>query len=213
MKRILTATALSLAMFSTFTWAADAAPAAPASATSTAAGLSAQQVQDVAKVAQQGFTAMRDMQYARVALFRGYPDVATKLTNQAAGLLADDSTDWKSFIKSDKKAPLAGDNYVIINASIALSEDFVATPEKQKAIAKANEKLSKGDRKGALEALRLAGVGITETQYLMPLKQTRQAVTHAQALLKAGKYYEANLALKGAEEGIVTDSVTLVNAN
>ncbi|ACY83153.1 YfdX family protein [Edwardsiella piscicida] len=211
MKRILTATALSLAMFSTFTWAADAAPTAPASAAAAAAGLSAQQVQDVAKVAQQGFTAMRDMQYARVALFRGYPDVATKLTDQSAGLLADDSTDWKSFIKSDKKAPLAGDNYVIINASIALSEDFVATPEKQKAIAKANEKLSKGDRKGALEELRLAGVGITETQYLMPLKQTRQAVAHAQSLLKAGKYYEANLALKGAEEGIITDSVTLVD--
>lgn len=135
MKRILTATALSLAMFSTFTWAADAAPAASA-ATTAAAGMSAQQVQDVAKVAQQGFTAMRDMQFARVALFRGSPEVATKLTDQAAGLLADDSTDWKAFIKSDKKAPLAGDNYVIINASIALSEDFVATPEKQKAIAR-----------------------------------------------------------------------------
>ncbi|ELM3738102.1 YfdX family protein [Edwardsiella piscicida] len=200
MKRILTATALSLAIFSTCTWAA------PASTT-----LSAQQVQDVAKVAQQGFIAMRDMQYARVALFRGYPDVATKLTAQASGLLADDSTDWKSFIKSDKKAPLTGDNYVIINASIALSENFITTPEKQKAIAKANAKLSKGDNKGAMKELHLAGVGITETQYLMPLKQTRQAVVHAQSLLKAGKYYEANLALKGAEEGIVTDSITLAD--
>ena len=59
----------------------------------------------------------------------------------------------------------------------------------------------------------MAGVGVTETQYLMPLKQTQQAVKKAQQLLKEGKYYEANLALKGAEEGIITDSVSLVDAN
>lgn len=214
MKRILTATALSLAMMSTFTWAADGATTAPAATTTVSANvLTAQQAKEVAKVAQQGFNAMRDVQYARVSLFRGYPDVAQKLVDQAQTLLSDDSTNWKDFIKADKKTPLAGDNYVVINASISLAEDFVATPEKQKAIDNANAKFKKGDHKGAMEALRLAGVGVTETQYLMPLKQTQQAVKKAQQLLKEGKYYEANLALKGAEEGIITDSVSLVDAN
>lgn len=215
MKRILTATALSLAMMSTFTWAADSAATAPAATTTTVSTnvLTAQQAKEVAKVAQQGFNAMRDVQYARVSLFRGYPDVAQKLVNQANTLLSDDSTNWKEFIKTDKKTPLAGDNYVVINASISLAEDFVATPEKQKAIDSANAKFKKGDHKGAMEELRLAGVGVTETQYLMPLKQTQQAVKKAQQLLKEGKYYEANLALKGAEEGIITDSVSLVGAN
>lgn len=214
MKRILTATALSLAMMSTFTWAADGATTAPAATTTVSANvLTAQQAKEVAKVAQQGFNAMRDVQYARVSLFRGYPDVAQKLVDQAQTLLSDDSTNWKDFIKADKKTPLAGDNYVVINASISLAEDFVATPEKQKAIDNANAKFKKGDHKGAMEELRLAGVGVTETQYLMPLKQTQQAVKKAQQFLKEGKYYEANLALKGAEEGIITDSVSLVDAN
>ena len=214
MKRILTATALSLAMMSTFTWAADSAATVPAATTTVSTNvLTAQQAKEVAKVAQQGFNAMRDVQYARVSLFRCYPDVAQKLVNQANTLRSDDSTNWKEFIKADKKTPLAGDNYVVINASISLAEDFVATPEKQKAIDSANAKFKKGDHKGAMEELRLAGVGVTETQYLMPLKQTQQAVKKAQQLLKDGKYYEANLALKGAEEGIITDSVTLVDAN
>ena len=56
-------------------------------------------------------------------------------------------------------------------------------------------------------------IGVIENQYLMPLNQTRKAVAQAQKLLKAGKYYEANLVLKGAEEGIVVDSEMLVAGN
>ncbi|HEE1196103.1 TPA: YfdX family protein, partial [Klebsiella pneumoniae] len=114
---------------------------------------------------------------------------------------------------TDAKAKMIADRYVIINASIALSEDYVATPEKESAIQSANEKLAKGDQKGAIDTLRLAGIGVIENQYLMPLNQTRKAVAQAQELLKAGKYYEANLVLKGAEEGIVVDSEMLVAGN
>ena len=109
--------------------------------------------------------------------------------------------------------PLGYIPLVVINATIALSEDYVATPEKESAIKSANEKLAKGDQKGAIDTLRLAGIGVIENQYLMPLNQTRKAVAQAQKLLKAGKYYEANLVLKGAEEGIVVDSEMLVAGN
>ncbi|CDL16504.1 FIG00731653: hypothetical protein [Klebsiella pneumoniae IS46] len=34
-------------------------------------------------------------------------------------------------MKTDAKAKMIADRYVIINASIALSEDYVATPEKR----------------------------------------------------------------------------------
>lgn len=108
---------------------------------------------------------------------------------------------------------MIADRYVVINATVALSEDYVATPEKESAIKSANEKLAKGDQKGAIDTLRLAGIGVIENQYLMPLNQTRKAVAQAQKLLKAGKYYEANLVLKGAEEGIVVDSEMLVAGN
>ena len=130
----------------------------------------------------------------------------------AALRVADDAS-WAKFVKTDAKAKMIADRYVIINASIALSEDYVATPEKESAIQSANEKLAKGDQKGAIDTLRLAGIGVIENQYLMPLNQTRKAVAQAQKLLKAGKYYEANLVLKGAEEGIVVDSEMLVAGN
>ncbi|HAI1492918.1 TPA: YfdX family protein, partial [Escherichia coli] len=44
---------------------------------------------------------------------------------------------------------------------------------------------------------------------LMPLKQTRNALADAQKLLDKKQYYEANLALKGAEDGIIVDSEAL----
>ncbi len=45
---------------------------------------------------------------------------------------------------------MIADRYVVINATVALSEDYVATPEKESAIKSANEKLAKGDQKGLL---------------------------------------------------------------
>jgi hypothetical protein len=167
----------------------------------------------VLQVAVQGANAMRDVQFARLALFHGQPESAKKLTDDAAALLAADDASWAKFVKTDATAKMIADRYVVINATIALSEDYVATPEKESAIKSANEKLAKGDQKGAIDTLRLAGIGVIENQYLMPLNQTRKAVAQAQKLLKAGKYYEANLVLKGAEEGIVVDSEMLVAGN
>lgn len=43
----------------------------------------------------------------------------------------------------------------------------------------------------------------------MPLKQTRNALADAQKLLDKKQYYEANLALKSAEDGIIVDSEAL----
>jgi hypothetical protein len=43
----------------------------------------------------------------------------------------------------------------------------------------------------------------------MPLKATLTHVDKAIALTNAHKYYEANLSLKAAEDGLVVDSATL----
>ncbi|VTO13540.1 YfdX like protein [Klebsiella variicola] len=125
-----------------------------------------------------------------------------KLTDDAAALLAADDASWAKFVKTDATAKMIADRYVVINATVALSEDYVATPEKESAIKSANEKLAKGDQKGAIDTLRLAGIGVIENQYLMPLNQTRKAVAQAQKLLKAGKYYEANLVLKALKRAL-----------
>ena len=186
------------------------APVMASATTTTAAETATANVQkeaaDIMQVAVKGANAMRDIQLARLALFHGQPDSAKKLTNDAASLLAGDSSDWAKFVKAAPKAKMIDDQYVIINATIALSEDYIATPEKESAIKTANGKMAKGDWKGAVDTLQLAGISVLQTQYLMPLNQTRKAVASAQKLLSTGKFYEANLALKGAEEGIVIDS-------
>ncbi|EMW6553366.1 YfdX family protein [Citrobacter werkmanii] len=186
------------------------APVMASATTTTAAQTATANVQkeaaDIMQVAVKGANAMRDIQLARLALFHGQPDSAKKLTNDAASLLAGDSSDWAKFVKAAPKAKMIDDQYVIINATIALSEDYIATPEKESAIKTANGKMAKGDWKGAVDTLQLAGISVLQTQYLMPLNQTRKAVASAQKLLSTGKFYEANLVLKGAEEGIVIDS-------
>ncbi|WP_244567495.1 YfdX family protein [Escherichia coli] len=161
------------------------------------------------KAEQRGMEIMDDMQYARLALFSGDTGAADKLINRAEDLLKSDDKTWETVVRKDKKTPQEGDVYIIINSSLMLSEDFTVTPEKQKAIDEANKKLDKGDKKGAIEVLHLAGIDISETQWLMPLKQTQKKVNSAQKLMREGKYYEANLALKGAEDGVITDTVSL----
>lgn len=161
------------------------------------------------KAEQRGMEIMDDMQYARLALFSGDTGAADKLINRAEDLLKSDDKTWETVVRKDKKTPQEGDVYIIINSSLMLSEDFTVTLEKQKAIDEANKKLDKGDKKGAIDVLHLAGIDISETQWLMPLKQTQKKVNSARKLMSEGKYYEANLALKGAEDGVITDTVSL----
>ncbi|EAS9109571.1 hypothetical protein EIV52_21235 [Salmonella enterica] len=75
----------------------------------------------------------------------------------------------------------------------------------------ANEKLKKGDRKGAIEVLNLAGITVSESQVLMPLKATRNDIQKAINLFNEGKYYQSNLMLLSAEEGIILDTEVIQN--
>lgn len=213
MKRILVATALSLAIASSFTWA-DVKSNVENSVVSKMKSSTAQEAKELTDVANQGFEAMRNIQYARLAIFSGNTKLATELTTQAATLLNSDNVEWSKFVKQVNDPELAkNDQFVIIDATIAVGENYVATPEKQAAIDKANVKLKSGDQKGALQELRLANIAVNETQYLMPLNVTRQAVKDALKLLESGKYYEANIVLRDAEQAVAVVSVTLIDGN
>lgn len=112
-------------------------------------------------------------------------------------------------MKENKKPPFMGDSYVVINVTLELMENSTATLEQQKAIARANQQIQRGDHQGTLEDLHLAGIGVTEKEYLMPLQRTQQMVIEALELLKSKKYYEANFILQGVEQGIVINSETV----
>ncbi|EME9263179.1 YfdX family protein [Escherichia coli] len=196
MKRLIMATMVTAILASSTVWAADNAPVAAQQQTQQVK--QTQKTAAAERISEQGLYAMRDVQVARLALFHGDPEKAKELTNEASALLSDDSTEWAKFAKPGKKTNVNDDQYIVINASVGISESYVATPEKEAAIKIANEKMAKGDKKGVME-----------NQYLMPLKQTRNALADAQKLLDKKQYYEANLALKGAEDGIIVDSEAL----
>lgn len=213
MKRIIVATALSLALASSFSWA-DTNNKATKTVTSTLKSSTGEQVRELDAVSEEGFNAMRTIQYARLAIFSGNTELANKLNTEAAALLNDDSVEWSKFVKEATGSKvIKGEQYIVINASIAIDENYVVTPEKQPIIDKANAKIKSGDEEGALEELRLAGIAVNETQYLMPLNFTKKAVADAGKLLKDGKYYEANLALLNAEQAVIVDSVTLIQGH
>lgn len=204
MKRFFTAAVITAALASAPSLASAQETAAPVLATAH------QKAAEAMNIAEQGFSALQDVRMARLAIFQGVPEHAVTLTDAAAKLLADDSTDWSKFTKTSKKATLLNDKYIVIDGTLSISDNFIATPEKQDAIKSANEKLAKGDKKGALETLRLADISVAENLYLLPLKQSQKIVAEAQKLLKEKKYYEANLALKAIDDSVIIDGSALI---
>lgn len=173
--------------------------------------LTPSQARAIDNIAQAGNTAMQDVQLARIALFDGDTSGAKRLLNDAKRKINDDQTDWSKYIKKNKKTPIDGDGYVVINATMSVSEDYQASEAKNKAVQDANERIKKGDKKGALEVLKLAGITVSESQVLMPLKATRNDIQKALDLFNEGKYYQSNLMLLSAEEGIIVDTEVIQN--
>ena len=89
-----------------------------------------------------------------------------------------------------------------VDGQLTLADDFVATPQKASAVSDANKTLAKGDQKGAVEKLKLAGVDVNFTMAVVPLSKTAANVDQAAKLLDQGKYYEANAILKQTEDGM-----------
>jgi cellobiose-specific phosphotransferase system component IIA len=178
--------------------------------------------QDVMKVSKDGFAALRAIRGARIAIFNGEPKEAEELLTKAQKDLDAASESQSAFltelkkIVGDKNSPSAmkaatsADNdWIPIDGQIALADTYVPSPENRERIAKANEHLKAGRSKEAVEELRLGRIDVSFTRLMMPLGITKQCVADAIRLTEEQKYYEANLALKAAEDALVVDSVSL----
>jgi hypothetical protein len=84
------------------------------------------------------------------------------------------------------------------------------TPENSEHIQKANQYLKNGQSKEAIEELRLASIDVTCTRVLRPLASTTNYVAEATKLVGEQKYFEANMVLKAAEDGLVVNSASLI---
>ena len=173
---------------------------------------------------------MRAVRAARLAIFNGKPKVAVKIMSKAKDALDAASKD-ESMLISDMKT-LAGDKmahgtttttttttaaatpattWIPIDGQISLADTYVPTPKKTEHIAKANEHFKSGRAKEAVEELRLGEIDVTYSRVMMPLTATKKCLADAMQLATEHKYYEANLSLKAAEDGVVVDSVSLAD--
>ena len=98
-----------------------------------------------------------------------------------------------------------------VDGVISLDEDYTASPAKTKAVAEANEHLHKGDRKAAMEKLKLADVGMSIVQEVVPLQQTITDVHQAATLMNAGKYFEGSQALRNIQSSARFEVATYVS--
>ncbi|MDS4041656.1 MAG: YfdX family protein [Candidatus Competibacter sp.] len=164
----------------------------------------------IVRLSEEGSKVARDISLARVAIFDGQSQEAVKLIDEAKATLVTAAKDAaKLAIKKPDKTD--AEPMIPIDARLTMADDFVLTAEKKEKIDKVNEHLRKGETKQALEVLRPADVKLTLTTLFMPLEATSKAVDQAANLLTQNKYYEANLALKKAEDGWVVDSQSFVD--
>jgi hypothetical protein len=162
------------------------------------------------KLSDDGFKAMRDVRFARLAIFSGHPDDALKNVKDASIALDKTKVDAKKFY-GRSNATGGSQEWVPVDASVDIADSFFPTAEKQKHIAKANEQFKAGNKQKAVEELKLADIDVNYTRIMMPLKTTQKHVKTAESLLDSKKYYEANLALKAAQDGLVIDTTALVD--
>jgi YfdX protein len=95
------------------------------------------------------------------------------------------------------KKPIA---WLPVDGAITINEDFAANPVKKAAVADANKSLKSGDRKAAMEKLKLADLSIDVAVAVIPLEQTITSVRQATDLINSGKYYEASQVLRQAQD-------------
>ena len=166
-------------------------------------------------VSNDGFKAERDIGSARIAIFQGNTDAAKTLVKDA-------QADLKIVVQQAPKdfpngAPTAdgkgtGNADVIpIDGQMIVADNMVLTPDKAAKVKEANEHLKSGDTDKAMDTLRQGAIDVAFTRVLMPIKATDTHVDTAASLLDQGKYYEANLALKAAQDLLRTDTVAFAD--
>jgi hypothetical protein len=174
---------------------------------------------EATRVSYEGFAAIRAVRAARVAIFNGEPKVALNWLTKAQTELAVATKDAPLFVATTEatvdgkvvagEVTVSKENWVPIDTQIGLSDTYVASPKNAEHIKNANEHFKNGHAKEALEELRLASIDVRCTRAMMSLTNTTNCVAEAVKLIGEQKYYEANLVLKTAEDGVVMESTNV----
>jgi len=190
--------------------AAIVSPLAASAATPPAAAIGQPQTKGAEEmnlaVSDDGYQVMHDVRSARFALFNGDTEQASQLVKQAQQGLAATRKDEKALGSNSKADP----NLISIDGQLVLGSDYVPTVEKTAHLTAGKSHLGRGEHTKAIEQLKLAETDIGYTRILMPLNETEKAIQAAADDIANKQYYEANLALKQAEDALSVETVVLV---
>ncbi|MCQ8277142.1 YfdX family protein [Acetobacteraceae bacterium KSS8] len=179
--------------------------------------------EDFGMLSTQGAIAFHDVRLARLAIFEGRTGVARQLVSTAETAFQKARSDVAAYneAESDLTPPpgvtqkTGGDDgltgkvkWLPVDGAMTLDENYIATPDKQASLSKADQQIKAGDRKGAMDTLRLAGINVSFDMEVVPLERSISKTQDALNLLKDGHYYEANQTLKSLEDGARFDVAT-----
>ena len=164
---------------------------------------------ELVSLSEDGYRAVHQITWARLAIFEGQPAMAEKLLNGAKVSLGEAAKLADKLANKAKSSP--GTTYIPIDAHLIVADDLLYTPEKAEHLKKVNELLKRGENEKAVEELRGGDILVNVNLALLPLEATQKAIDRATSLLAEGKYYEANLALKLAEDGVIIESQSLLD--
>ena len=169
-----------------------------------------------------GGKAFEDLRRVRLAIFEGDTNAAKTYIHDAKAEITKAKTDNTALMKaeSDLKTPpdaqktasgktpnTTPTDWIPVDGTLTLDEDYSATPQKGQGVAAANEKLAKGQAKEAAEALKLAQINAVFVTELAPMDQTVTGIDKAAELIDTGKFYQANQELKSVEDGVRFDTI------
>jgi hypothetical protein len=221
--RLAAAAFLSAALLSGAARAADEPKAEKMTPQGTAAD------KDFGKVSSDASNGFQDIMLTRIAIFNGRTADAKDFVEKADRDFVKAKADDTVFLKAESemkppaaagakapaddkaaaKAPIA---WVPVEASVTINEDYTESPDKKAAVADANKSLKTGDRKGALEKLKLADMSVDLALAVVPLEETISSVHKASGLIGDGKYYEASQVLRLAQDQERFDVTTVPGA-
>ena len=180
---------------------------------------------DLGKLSIDGAAAYQDIGLARLAIYDGKTDAATKLVNDAVTSLSHAKSDDAVFTKAEadltppktataqaQKTTIPSTTaiaWVPVDGEFVLDETLTPSAAKTGAVHEANKHMRSGEPDKAKDVLKVASVDADYVMTVAPLAQTSQDVQKASQMLSDHKYYEASQQLRDAQSAVRYDSVTL----
>jgi len=163
---------------------------------------------ELTKISSDAMIAMRNIHDARLSIFNGHPAQARTYIDAATTRINATDSDAAKYAVDSKQKKKPDDTYVAYDETLIVDDKYVPTDKKAKHIANADKHLHHGNKKAAIEELKLADIDVSVDMSLVPVKFAKHEINIARKLVDNGKYYEANLALKSVQDSVISEIVS-----